>query len=112
MAQQTVVILTDDLTGGDADETMTFGLDGKTFEIDLNDKNAAKLRKLLAPYVEAGRKLSGKASGGARGRGGPAKTNGEDTVAIRAWARENGYDVNDRGRVPATIREAYHKANG
>jgi hypothetical protein len=55
MAQKVQVLLLDDLTGGDADETITFGLDGKTFEIDLNTKNAEKLRKFLKPYVEAGR---------------------------------------------------------
>lgn len=112
MAQRTVVLLTDDLTGGDADETMTFGLDGKTYEIDLKDKNAEKLRKLLAPYVEAGRKVGGKPGAGLRGRGSAAKGKNEDTAEIREWAKKNGYEVNDRGRVPGTIRDAYAKANG
>jgi hypothetical protein len=112
MAQRTVVLLTDDLTGGDADETMTFGLDGKTYEIDLKDKNAEKLRKLLSPYVEAGRKVGGKPGAGHRGRGPAAKGKNEDTAEIREWAKRNGYEVNDRGRVPGTIREAYAKANG
>ncbi|MFI0553434.1 Lsr2 family protein [Streptomyces scabiei] len=110
MAQKTVVLLTDDIDGGEADETLTFGLDGKTFEIDLNDKNAGKLRKALAPYIEAGRKTGGR-QGAGRGRG-AAKSGNEDTAAIREWAKQNGYEVNDRGRVPATIREAYAKANG
>ncbi|MFF3416808.1 Lsr2 family protein [Streptomyces sp. NPDC002698] len=110
MAQRTVVLLTDDLTGGDADETLAFSIDGKSYEIDLNDKNAAKLRKALAPFVEAGRKQSTKAAAGAR-RGAP-KPAGEDTAVIREWAKQNGLEVNDRGRVPASIREAYHKANG
>lgn len=111
MAQQVITTLIDDLTGGEADETLTFGLDGKTYEIDLNVKNAEKLRKVLAQYVDAGRKVGGKSSAGSRGRG-TAKSSGEDTAAIRTWAKENGYEVNDRGRVPATIREAYVKANG
>ncbi|MGW3105759.1 histone-like nucleoid-structuring protein Lsr2 [Streptomyces sp. NPDC001100] len=110
MAQKTVVLLTDDISGGDADQTLIFGLDGKSFEIDLNDKNAEKLRKALKPYIEAGRKTGGRAS--TRGRGAGATRSGEDTAAIRAWAKENGFDVNDRGRVPANIRDAYTKTNG
>ncbi|MET8164675.1 Lsr2 family protein [Streptomyces sp. NPDC005329] len=109
MAQKTIVLLTDDLTGGEADETLVFGVDGKSFEIDLTGKNAKKLRDALAPYIEAGRKTGGKAVG--RARGAAAKGSGEDTAAIREWAKKNGYEINDRGRVPATIREAYSKAN-
>ena len=111
MAQKTVVTLLDDIEGGEADETLTFGLDGKTFEIDLKDKNAAKLRKALEPYIAAGRKTGGRSSVGTRVRGSAARGASEDTAAIRAWAKENGYEVNDRGRVPASIREAYEKAN-
>lgn len=110
MAQKTVVLLTDDISGGDADQTLIFGLDGKSFEIDLNDKNAEKLRKALKPYIEAGRKTGGRTS--TRGRGAGATSSGEDTAVIRAWAKENGHEINDRGRVPANIREAYAKANG
>ncbi|WP_405856953.1 Lsr2 family protein [Streptomyces sp. NBC_01515] len=110
MAQKTVVLLTDDISGGDADQTLIFGLDGKSFEIDLNDKNAEKLRKALKPYIEAGRKTGGRTS--PRGRGAGATSSGEDTAAIRSWAKENGHEINDRGRVPANIREAYAKANG
>ncbi|MFF5304887.1 Lsr2 family protein [Streptomyces sp. NPDC013161] len=110
MAQKTVVLLTDDISGGDADQTLIFGLDGKSFEIDLNDRNAEKLRKALRPYIEAGRKTGGRNS--TRGRGAGATSSGEDTAAIRSWAKENGHEINDRGRVPANIREAYAKANG
>ncbi|MFK0159975.1 Lsr2 family protein [Streptomyces sp. NPDC090493] len=111
MAQKTVVLITDDISGGDADETLVFGLDGKTFEIDLNNKNAKKLRDALAPYIEAGRKTGAKTGG--RGRATAARSgSSEDTAAIRAWAKEQGYEVNDRGRVPSTIREAYAKVNG
>ncbi|WP_413754733.1 histone-like nucleoid-structuring protein Lsr2 [Streptomyces sp. MMBL 11-3] len=108
MAQQTIVQLLDDLDGSEASETIVFGLDGRTYEIDLNDKNAAKLRKALAPYVDKGRKLS-QARGGKRTSAGRTATDG-DTAQIRAWAKENGYKVNDRGRVPAEIKEAYGKA--
>ncbi|KAB8163866.1 Lsr2 family protein [Streptomyces sp. 3MP-14] len=114
MAQKVQVLLLDDLSGGEADETVTFALDGKTYEIDLNSENAEKLREALDPYVKAGRRAgSGRA---ARGRGRGAATGAtaggatQDTAKIRAWAKENGYEVNDRGRVPANIREAYEKA--
>lgn len=112
MAQKVQVLLLDDLSGGEADETVTFALDGKSYEIDLNSENADKLRTALEPYVKAGRRAGG--SRGARGRGrstAPAAgSSSQDTAKIRAWAKENGYEVNDRGRVPANIREAYEKA--
>ncbi|MFD9431457.1 Lsr2 family protein [Streptomyces sp. NPDC060002] len=107
MAQQTIIQLLDDLDGSEASETIVFGLDGKTYEIDLNEKNAAKLRKALESYVDKGRKTN-QARGGKRG--GTARVADGDTAQIRAWAKENGYEVNDRGRVPAEIKEAYAKA--
>ncbi|WP_405970880.1 Lsr2 family protein [Streptomyces sp. NBC_00988] len=109
MAQQIITQLVDDLDGSEASETIVFGLDGKTYEIDLNDKNAGKLRKALEPYVGKGRKLS-QARGSRRGGATQSATSGGDTALIRAWAKENGYDVNDRGRVPAEIKDAYAKA--
>ncbi|CAM5401759.1 Lsr2 family protein OS=Kitasatospora aureofaciens OX=1894 GN=GCM10010502_44230 PE=4 SV=1 [Kitasatospora aureofaciens] len=93
---------------------MTFALDGVAYEIDLKSANADKLRGLLAPYVEKGRKQSGRLAGARRpGRGTAARPSGSapDTAKIRAWAKEQGMDVNDRGRVPSTVREAYDKAN-
>ncbi|CAM5707061.1 histone-like nucleoid-structuring protein Lsr2 [Streptomyces aurantiogriseus] len=110
MAQKVQVLLVDDLDGGEADETVTFALDGKTYEIDLTTANADKLRSLLDPYVKGGRRTGGRASGG-RGKARAATGGSQDTAQIRAWAKENGYEVNDRGRVPASIREAYEKAN-
>ncbi|MEV0640796.1 Lsr2 family protein [Streptomyces sp. NPDC050619] len=110
MAQKVQVLLVDDIDGGEADETVTFALDGKTYEIDLTTANADKLRGLLDPYVKGGRRTGGRASGG-RGKARAASGGSQDTAQIRAWAKENGFEVNDRGRVPATIREAYEKAN-
>ncbi len=113
VAQKVQVLLVDDLDGGEADETVTFALDGVSYEIDLASDNADKLRKLLSPYVESGRKTGGRAGRG-RGRGGRAGSGGgtsQDTAKIRAWAKDNGFEVNDRGRVPATIRTAYEKAH-
>ncbi|MEU1800150.1 Lsr2 family protein [Streptomyces sp. NPDC019937] len=111
MAQKVQVLLVDDLDGGEADETVTFALDGKSYEIDLNTANADKLRDALEPFTKGGRRTGGRASGG-RGKARAASGSGQDTAKIRAWAKENGYEVNDRGRVPATVREAYEKANG
>ncbi|MER5862308.1 Lsr2 family protein [Kitasatospora sp. NPDC002040] len=114
MAQRVQVILEDDLDGGSADETVTFALDGVAYEIDLKSANAEKLRGLLAPYVDKGRKQSGRLAGArrgtARGTGRPAAS-APDTAKIRAWAKENGFNVNDRGRVPSDVREAYEQAN-
>ncbi|MGW4912252.1 histone-like nucleoid-structuring protein Lsr2 [Streptomyces sp. NPDC004270] len=110
MAQKVQVLLVDDLDGGEADETVTFALDGKTYEIDLTTANADKLRGLLDAYVKGGRRTGGRASGG-RGKARAAVGGSQDTAQIRAWAKENGYEVNDRGRVPATIRQAYEDAN-
>ncbi|GHF63273.1 Lsr2 family protein [Streptomyces mashuensis] len=110
MAQKVQVLLVDDLDGGEADETVTFALDGKSYEIDLNTKNADKLRASLQDYVKAARRTGGRAT--TRGGKAPRATaSSPDTAKIRAWAKENGYNVNDRGRVPAEIKEAYEKAN-
>ncbi|NLU67964.1 Lsr2 family protein [Streptomyces sp. HNM0574] len=113
MAQKVQVLLVDDIDGGEADETVTFALDGKTYEIDLNAANAEKLRGALEQYVKGGRRTGGRsARGKGRSAGAGAGGSSSDTPKIRAWAKEQGYEVNDRGRVPANIREAYEKANG
>jgi hypothetical protein len=113
MAQKVQVLLLDDLTGGDADETITFALDGKSYEIDLSDKNAAKLRKFLEPYTKAGRRVKGAAPAGNRGRKPkPSRTESEPSSEVyRAWAASNGYEVSKRGRVPQSIKDAYAAAN-
>ncbi|HEY3001149.1 MAG TPA: Lsr2 family protein [Kribbellaceae bacterium] len=108
MAQRVQVVLEDDLDGGKADETVTFGLDGTSYEIDLSKKNAAKLRDSLAQYVGAGRKVSGRRTAGGRGRG--RGRSGSDSADIRAWAKEQGYEVSERGRISAEIRAAYNDA--
>jgi hypothetical protein len=109
MAQQTTVRFVDDLDGSDASGTFDFSLDGRSYQIDLSDENAVKLRDALAPYVGAARKTGG------RGRA-PRQTviaqkstrsSREETTAIREWARENGHAVSDRGRIPKSVIEAY-----
>ncbi len=111
MAQRVQVILEDDIDGGTAVETVTFGIDGNTYEIDLSKKNAARLRDALAPYIGSGRR-AGRASSGRRGAGrSSARSDRERIQAIREWARTNGHAVSDRGRIPATIVEAYEAAH-
>lgn len=107
MAQKVLVSLVDDLDGSAGDETVDFGLDGVSYQIDLSKKNAGKLRKVLLTYVEHGRRTGGRRRGARSGSGSAADR--EQNQAIRAWARKNGYDVSERGRIPAEVIEAYHK---
>jgi len=110
MAQKHIVQLIDDLDGGDAVETIQFSLDGSSYEIDLSAKNAAKLRDSLAGYVAHGRR-SGVVRSTVRRGTRPARTDREQTQAIRHWARKNGHKVGDKGRIPANVLEAYNAAN-
>jgi hypothetical protein len=106
MAQRVNVVLVDDVDGSEASETVKFGLDGADYEIDLSADNAGKLRDALALYVGHGRRTGG------RRRGAQAATptrdaSGPSAAEIRAWARENGWDVPERGRVSSEVREAF-----
>jgi hypothetical protein len=108
MAQKVHIVLEDDLDGSDATQTVTFGLDGTSYEIDLNDKNAAALRDALATYVGHGRKVTGSR----RGRRSTASSNGAHSAKeIRDWARSNGHKVPERGRIPGDVREAFEAAH-
>lgn len=112
MAQKTVTYLVDDLEGGDADETVKFGLDGAEYEIDLSEKNATALREALARFVAAGRR-TGKAGArpSARGRG-QATTDREQNKAIREWAKRKGINISERGRISQEVVEQYHAEAG
>jgi hypothetical protein len=109
MAQKVNIVLVDDLDGSEATETVSFGLDGTTYEIDLNDKNAGKLRDALANYVGHGRKVGAAPRRGARKAA--AAAGGPSAKEIRDWARSNGHAVPERGRVSADVRAAYDKAH-
>lgn len=115
MAQKVLVSLVDDLDGSEAEETVEFGLDGVSYEIDLSSENAEELRDALAQYVEHARRAGGRKRAGTRGAakapGRSAAVDREQNQAIRAWARKNGYEVSDRGRIPSEVVEAYHKRN-
>jgi hypothetical protein len=111
MATKVTVVeeLVDDLDGGKADTSVTFALDGTTYSIDLSNKNAAKLRDAFAPWVGHAQKV-GKAAK-AVARKGVRTTVGPDPATVRKWAASNGHKVNPRGRIPATVTEAFLAAN-
>lgn len=110
MAQKVNIVLVDDIDGSEASETVVFGLDGTTYEIDLNDEHAAALRDAVAAYVGHGRRVSGAAKRGGR-KATAAAADGPSAREVREWARSNGFAVPERGRIPADVREAFDSAN-
>ena len=110
MAQKVQVLLVDDLDGATADETVSFSLDGVSYEIDLSSKNAAKMRDAFAGYVGSARRVGGRSRGG-RARSSARSGSGTDTAAIRAWAKEQGLKVSDRCRIPADVIAQYEAAH-
>ena len=113
MAKKVTVTLVDDFDGeGAADETVEFGLDGVSYEIDLSSKNAAKLRNDLKQWVEAGRRVGGRRRGRSAGSGrGRAAIDREQSAAIREWARRNGHNVSTRGRIPGRRHRRVSRGN-
>ncbi len=120
MAQKVQVILVDDVDGGEASETVSFALDGVSYEIDVSESNASALRDALAPWVGHARRVGGRGGSSSGGSGGSsrAKSSGRsrgnskfDLTDVRSWARENGFQVSDRGRVSGEVLAAYEKAH-
>lgn len=118
MATMTTVTMVDDIDGSAATETVSFALDGASYEIDLNDKNAKKLRDAVANFVAHGRRIDGgrRSAGRSHGaRGGRSRSRAtpdrEQTAAVRDWARSQGYEVSDRGRLSAAIMQAFDEAH-
>lgn len=109
MAQKVSITLVDDIDGSEASQTVVFGLDGTSYEIDLNDKNADALRESLATYVGHARKVGRAARRGARAA--TSADGGASAKEIREWARSNGHSVPERGRIPADVREAFDSAS-
>lgn len=115
MARKIVHQLVDDLDGtlletGEG-ETLSFSLGGTAYEIDLSDANARSFRDAFAPYISAGRTVRGARSSGGPARGRRTAGSGQDTAAIREWAKENGHRVSERGRISADVVEAYNAAH-
>ncbi|WP_210439697.1 histone-like nucleoid-structuring protein Lsr2 [Nocardioides xinjiangensis] len=118
MAQKVNIVLVDDLDGSEATETVTFGLDGTTYEIDLNDANAAALREVLSGYVGHARKVAGGGRRGRRSSGGSSSSSGGSngsgsahTREVREWAKSQGMEVSERGRISAEVQQAYDAAH-
>ena len=111
MAQRVNVVLVDDIDGSDASETVSFALDGVDYEIDLSDKHAAELREAVSLYTGHARRTGGRRKNARRSSSGSSDTAGTSAADIRAWARENGWTVPERGRVSADVREAYAAAH-
>jgi hypothetical protein len=109
VATKTNVVLIDDLDGSEAEESVKFALDGVSYEIDLSAKNATRLRKELGSYVGSARRVGGRAARGRAAKPVRGTARKPETADIRAWAKDQGYDVSDRGRIPAEIIEAYQK---
>ncbi|MFT4280522.1 histone-like nucleoid-structuring protein Lsr2 [Microbacterium sp.] len=113
MAKKVTVELVDDIDATPIAEgnggTVSFALEGEAYEIDLTDKNIDKLRSALAPFIEAGRSASSSAA--------PARSSrhrsgaNADLAAVRSWAKSNGFQVSERGRVPKKVMEAYTAAH-
>ncbi len=108
MARKVQVLLEDDIDGTPGAETVLFALDGKSYEIDLSEKNADKLREAFAPWIGAGRRVPSPTAAEPRRR--PARRS-EDTADIRRWAAENGIPVSTRGRISADLRARYEAAH-
>lgn len=106
MAQKTTVALEDDLEAGPADETLRFAFAGTEYEIDLSKKNADKFRRQLAPYLEHARKARRQQPR----RGARTAASRQRSSDIRAWARQQGISVSERGRIPASLVQQYEAA--
>jgi Lsr2 len=107
MAQQIQTLFIDDIDGGAADGTVRFGLDGTDYEIDLSGEHTDELHRTLGKYIEHSRKVGGAARRSRRGLRGASAV---DTAKVREWAKGNGYDIKDRGRVPADLVAKYQAA--
>jgi hypothetical protein len=108
MARKVAVVITDDLDGSQGAETLAFGLDGVSYEIDLAQPNRVRLAEALAPFIAAGRRVS---RGSGRRGAGPAGRPRVDRAAVRAWARQAGLAVSERGRISAEVMSQYEAAH-
>lgn len=107
MASRTIVEITDDVDGKPAAETVTFGLDGRVYEIDLSEKNAKAIRKTFEPWVSSARRVSHRRTAAATST---RVDTGVDNAAVRAWAASNGIELSARGRLPKDVVEQYRAA--
>ena len=111
VAKQTTVILVDDLDGSEATEQVEFGVDGRSYEIDLSAANSAKLREALAPYISAARRAGGRRSAAAPPAPSRPVSDRVQNQAIREWALAQGMKISERGRIPSNVLEAYRTSH-
>jgi hypothetical protein len=111
VAQKIQTLFIDDIDGGEAEGTVRFGLDGTDYEIDLSAKHAAALRKALAKYVDAARRVPGASRRPIRS-GRRVSDGAADSTAVRVWAKSQGIEVKDRGRVPADLVRKFKASTG
>ena len=109
MAKKTTVTLVDDLDGSQAEEQVTFAVDGRSYEIDLSKANGTRLRDALAPFISAARRTGGRRASAAATPTARPSTDREQNQAIREWAVQQGMKISERGRIPSNVLEAYHK---
>lgn len=111
MAKQTLVTLIDDLDQSEADVQVEFALDGRSYEIDLSEANATRLREALDPFISVARRTGSKRSSGGSTASGASRpsTDREQNQAIREWAQAQGMKISERGRIPSNVLEAYHQ---
>lgn len=109
MASRTQVIVEDDIDGGNADHTIRFTVNGSSYEIDLSAENAQRFDQAMEPFVSKARRVGGRAAGARRPT--QSSTGTADQTAIRAWAKDNGYQISDRGRISSSVVAAYKAAS-
>jgi Lsr2 len=112
MAHKIQTLFIDDIDGGEAEGTVRFGLDGTDYEIDLSAAHSKALRKVAAKYIAAGRKVSGPARRKGQGSGRKNSASGPSPSEVREWAKAQGIEVRDRGRVPSELVVKFQAASG
>lgn len=111
MAQKTVVVLEDDIDGGEAVETISFSLDGTAYAIDVNKANASALRAAFAPWMAVARRVGRAPRNGPAGRRSRPRSGAGDPGTVRAWGKSHGFQVSGRGRISAELQNAYDAAH-
>lgn len=111
MATKTLIELVDDLDGSPATETVTFAIDGVTYQIDLSETNATQLRDDISRWTDRGRRTGGRRGRSAAASGPASSISADKRTAVRAWAKDNGHHVGDRGRIPQAVVDAYDAAH-
>jgi hypothetical protein len=111
VAKQTTVMLVDDLDGSEATEQVEFGVDGRSYEIDLSAANSAKLREALAPFISAARRAGGRRSAPTPAAPSRPASDRVQNQAFREWAVAQGMKISERGRIPSNVLEAYRTSH-